>query len=38
LHKLFRVSGAKETIHPLHGLMWGYKYDIKEIGDYLNKE
>lgn len=36
--KVFRVSGAKETIHPLHGLMWGYEYTIKEIGDYLNKE
>jgi hypothetical protein len=24
----YRVKGAKETAEPLHGLMWGYKYEL----------
>lgn len=26
--KLFCISGKKKTKHPLHGLMWGYEYEV----------
>jgi hypothetical protein len=37
-HKLFQVSGKKETKHPLHGLMWGYDYKIGPVRNYLLEE
>jgi hypothetical protein len=26
--KLFRIQGETQTKHPLHGLMWGYRYKV----------
>jgi len=28
--QVYQVCGAKPTKEPLHGLMWGYKYELKE--------
>ncbi len=28
---VFQVCGVKPTSEPLHGLMWGYEYDLKTI-------
>lgn len=28
-HKLFVVRGRTQTKEPLHGLMWGYRYDVE---------
>ena len=27
---VYQVCGAKPTTEPLHGLMWGYEYELKE--------
>jgi len=28
---VFQVCGAKSTNEPLHGLMWGYEYELKKV-------
>ena len=35
---IFQISGMKQTIHPLHGLMWGYDYKIQNCAKYLDQE
>jgi hypothetical protein len=37
-HKSFTVRGNQETIHPLHGLMWGYDYEIVPAEMFLKKQ
>lgn len=37
-HKIFAVCGSQETIHPLHGLMWGYNYEIIPAETYLKRQ
>lgn len=27
-HRVFEVKGQRETSHPLHGMMWGYDYEL----------
>jgi len=34
-YKIFSVKGKNATKHPLHGLMWGYDYNVEPIGKYL---
>lgn len=29
--QIFQVCGVKPTTEPLHGLMWGYDYELKQI-------
>ena len=37
-HKIFTITGRTKTKHPLHGLMWGYDYDIKPIDEFQGQQ
>jgi len=36
--KMLQVVGPRETVQPLHGLMWGYDYDIVPYFDLKRKK